>query len=86
MQVFVRVKLLQVGIPGGLVGGPRAYQDLFRGFKSHRVHTRRDFFLHKKNRSTESAGACVSYVRCYFENNGNAEPCARTGGEKRRHL
>ena len=28
------------GIPGGLVliGGLRAYQDQFRGFKSHRVH------------------------------------------------
>ena len=36
------------GVPGGLVGGPRAYQDQFRGFKSHRVHARRGFFLHKK--------------------------------------
>ena len=35
------------GVPGGLVGGPRAYQDQFRGFKSHRVHSR-GFFLHKK--------------------------------------
>ena len=35
------------GVPGGLVGGPRAYQDQFRGFKSHRVHARRDFFLHR---------------------------------------
>ena len=34
--------------PGGLVGGPRVYQDQFRGFKSHRVHARRDFFLHKE--------------------------------------
>ena len=34
------------GIPGGLVGGPRAYQDRFREFKSHRVHARRGFFLH----------------------------------------
>ena len=35
----------QAGVPGGLVGGPRAYyQHLFRGFKSHRVHAR-DFFL-----------------------------------------
>ena len=25
-------------VPGGLVGGPRAYQDQFPGFKSHRVH------------------------------------------------
>ena len=30
------------------VGEPRAYQDQFRGFKSHRMHARRDFFLHKK--------------------------------------
>ena len=29
-------------------GGPRAYQDHFRGFKFHGVHARRDFFLHKK--------------------------------------
>ena len=33
------------GVPGGLVGGP---QDQFHGFKSHRVHARRHFFLHKK--------------------------------------
>ena len=25
------------GVPGGLVGGQRAYQDQCRGFKSHRV-------------------------------------------------
>ena len=36
------------GVLGGLVGGPRAYQDQFRGFKSHRVHARRDFFLHEE--------------------------------------
>ena len=36
-------------VPGGLVGGPRAYQDQFRGFKSHRVHARNDFFLHERN-------------------------------------
>ena len=33
----------RVGVPGGLVGGSRAYQDQFRGFKSHRVHARKDF-------------------------------------------
>ena len=38
---------LIAGVPGGLVGGPRAYQDQIRGFKSHRVHARSDFFLHK---------------------------------------
>ena len=37
----------RAGVPGGLVGGPRAYQDQFRGFKSHRVHAR-GFFLQKK--------------------------------------
>ena len=31
-------------VPGGLVGGPRAHQDQFRGFKSHRVHARRGPF------------------------------------------
>ena len=36
------------GVPGGLVGGPRAYQDQFRGFKSHGVHARRDFSLLKQ--------------------------------------
>ena len=35
------------GISGGLVGGPRAHHDQFCGFKSHRVHARRDLFLHK---------------------------------------
>ena len=40
--------IIQSGVPGGLVGGPLAYQDQYRGFKSHRVHARRDFFLHKK--------------------------------------
>ena len=33
------------GVPGGLVGGPCAHQDQFRGFKYHRVHARRVFFL-----------------------------------------
>ena len=40
---------VRAGVPGGLVGGPRAYQDSFREFKYHRVHARRDFFLRKKN-------------------------------------
>ena len=44
-------------VPGGLVGDPRAYQDQFRGFKSHRVHARREVFLHKKNWLAESARA-----------------------------
>ena len=35
------------GAPGGLVGGPRAYQDQLCGFKPHRTHGRRDFFWHK---------------------------------------
>ena len=30
------------------MGGPRAYQDQFLGFKSHRVHARRDFFLNEE--------------------------------------
>ena len=33
---------------GGLEGGSRAYQYQFDGFKSYRVHTRKDFFLQKK--------------------------------------
>jgi len=39
---------VHTGVPGGLVGGPRACQDQFREFESHRVHAHRDFFLHKK--------------------------------------
>ena len=36
------------GVPGGLVGGLRTYQDQFRGFKYHRVHAR-GLFLQKRN-------------------------------------
>ena len=39
---------IYIGLPGGLIGGPRAYQDQFRRFKSHRVHAGRGVFLHKK--------------------------------------
>ena len=42
------ILILPGTIPGGLVSGPRAYQDQFHGFKSHRVHPRRVFFLHRK--------------------------------------
>ena len=42
-------ELTVAGVPDGLVGGPRAYRDQFRGFMSHRVHAHRVFFLHKKN-------------------------------------
>ena len=42
----IRHGIPYTGVLGGLVGGPRAYQDQFRGFKSHRVHARRVFFLH----------------------------------------
>ena len=48
------------GVPGGLVGGPRAYvhtKDQFRGFQSHRVHTRKGVFLHKKNISGKRESA-----------------------------
>ena len=51
-QYYCTAVLFRRGIasvPGGLVGGPRAYQDQFRGSKSHRVRDpRRDFFLHIK--------------------------------------
>ena len=40
---------LNAGVPGGFVGGPRAYQDQFRGFKSHQVHACKGFFLHERN-------------------------------------
>ena len=35
------------GVPGGLLGGRCAYQDQFRKFKFHRLHTRENFFLRK---------------------------------------
>ena len=34
----VQQEVAHAYVPGGLVGGPRAYQDQFRGFTSHRVH------------------------------------------------
>ena len=40
------LRSIGAGVPGGLVSGPRAYQDQFRGFKSLRVHARKGFFLH----------------------------------------
>ena len=40
--------LVQSWRPRGLVGGPRAYRNQFRGFKSHRVHALMGFFLHKQ--------------------------------------
>ena len=36
MAVVVRPH--RAGVPGGLVGGPRAYQDQFCAFESNRVH------------------------------------------------
>ena len=36
----MRVQISRECAPGGLVGGPRVYQDQFRGFESHRVHAR----------------------------------------------
>ena len=35
-------------VPGGLVGGPRAFQDQNSGCKPHRVHARRGIFLLQK--------------------------------------
>ena len=37
----------KIGVPGDLVGGPRAYQDQYLGFMSHRVYAR-DIFLQRK--------------------------------------
>ena len=45
--VVERVQL--AGVPGGLAGGLRAYQDQFRWFKSRRVHDRIVFPYIKKN-------------------------------------
>ena len=51
---FCATEQIHTGLPGGVVGGPRACQNQFlRGFESRRVHApiniNRDFFLHKKN-------------------------------------
>ena len=42
-----RICFFLSGVPGGLVGGPRADYDQFHGFEFYRVHTRRDFLLRK---------------------------------------
>ena len=75
-----------------VVGGPRAYQNQFRGFKSQRVHVRRDFFLHKKNGWRKAREREIAT----FDENGRAvgmlNPIrdkkikARTGGGKGRLL
>ena len=84
--------LVPAGVPGGLVGGPRAYQDQFRGFKSHRVHARRDFFLHKEidwRKARERELATLDENRRAV---GTLNPVrhknvkARAGGGKGRHL
>ena len=65
-------------IPGGLVGGPRAYIKInFAGFKSHRVHARMyvcmGFLLHERNwLLAESARrAWVRYIRWKSTSSGN---------------
>ena len=57
VKTVKNIYLVGFYVPGGFVGGPRAYQDQFRGFKSHRVHARRGFFLYKRNWLAESARA-----------------------------
>ena len=80
------------GVPVGLVGGPRAYQDQFCGFKYHRVHARKDFFLHKKLISGKRESVSLA---TFNEKNRRAvgmlnpmrdKKKARNGGEKGRHL
>ena len=38
--LLLEIPDLRTGAPSGLVSGPRAYYDQFRGFEYHRVHTR----------------------------------------------
>ena len=54
--ILIPGSVYYAGVPGGLVGGPCAYQDQFRGFKSHRVHAL-GFFLQKRKWVAESARA-----------------------------
>ena len=35
-----KLATVTAGVPGGSVGGPRAYLDQSRGFESHRLHAR----------------------------------------------
>ena len=43
-SLFYKDRLMPAS-PVALVGGPRAHQDQYRGFKSHRVHARKGLFL-----------------------------------------
>ena len=80
---------IYIGVPVGLVGGPRPYQDQFRRFKSRRVHARRGFFLHKQ---IDQRKARDREVATFDENRravGMLDPMrdkteARPGGEKGR--
>ena len=78
----------------GLVGDPRAYEDQFRGFKSHRVHARivRDFSCTKE---IDKRKARERELAAFDENRralGMLNPMrdkkikARAGGGKGRHL
>ena len=65
------------GVPVGLVGYPRAYQNRFRAFNSHRVHLLVGTFSCIKKLLAESARAWVSNIRRRSTTSGNAEPYAR---------
>ena len=85
------IRCIKAGVPGGLVGVPRAYQDQFCGFKSRRVHARRGFFCFSKlfSGKHESVSQLLSLKVVEL---GDAEPYARqkikarTGGENGSHL
>ena len=47
VDIKITIFYYLAGVPGGLVGGPRAYSYQFRGFKSHRVHNRKGFGWHE---------------------------------------
>ena len=84
---------IPAGVPGGLVGRPRACQHQFRGFKSHRVHARSWLFLAKKKNDWRKAR---DRELATFDENRRAVGMlnsmrykttkARTGGKKGGHL
>ena len=71
------------GVAGGLVGSQRAYQYQLRGFKYHRVHARRAFFLHKKN---DSRKARERELSTFDENRRAVGMLSPMGDKTQRHV
>ena len=46
--MYIYIYRALIGVPDGLVGGPRAYQDQFLGFQYEGLHARGDFSCKNK--------------------------------------